>query len=301
MNNEKIVKALSEKIQDIKTNESMANHTSFKAGGCADIMVFPKSQREIQHAVFMKKEYGFPMFIMGRGTNLIVTSKGIRGVVLKLADNYSGMRFDGECVTAKSGTSLAALARGAMEHCLSGIEFLGGIPGTLGGAVSMNAGAYGAEIGDFVQEVFLATAAGAVSLRREEMSFSYRKSIISTMPFVVTGAKLKLGKSDAAVCKRTLSELNGKRRDKQPLEYPSAGSVFKRPEGNYAGALIEQAGLKGFSVGGAEVSEKHAGFIINKGGATPEDIIELIKKVRERVMQQSGVMLETEVKVIGER
>lgn len=301
MNLNEISKALSEKIDGIRINESMAEHTSFKTGGCADIMILPKSQREVQYALSLKHELGFPMFVTGKGTNLVVTSKGIRGVVLKLADNFSGMRFDGDCVTAKSGTSLSSIVREAMGRCLGGIEFLGGIPGTLGGAVYMNAGAYGGEIGGFVQEVFVASKAGAVSLRQQEMSFSYRKSILCDMPFIVTGATLKLKKSNTDDCKKMLAEFNSRRREKQPLEYPSAGSTFKRPEGHYAGALIEQAGLKGFAIGGAEVSEKHAGFIINKGGATSDNILALIKEVQKRVKQNSGIMLETEIKVIGER
>ncbi|MDD5016956.1 MAG: UDP-N-acetylmuramate dehydrogenase [Eubacteriales bacterium] len=301
MNINAVSKALSEAIEDVRVRESMADHTSFKVGGDADVMVVPKSNKEIMHAVIIADSFGAPLSVMGKGTNLLVTSKGIRGVVLKLADNFSGMVFDGDCVSVKSGTPLAALVREAASHSLGGIEFLGGIPGTLGGAVTMNAGAYGGEIGGFVQEVYLVSKDGAAMLGHDEMGFGYRKSVLSEKPLIVTGAVLRLKKCDAEKSKKRLSELNGKRREKQPLEYPSAGSTFKRPEGHYAGALIEQAGLKGFGIGGAQVSEKHAGFIVNRGGATPEDIIALIVEVQRRVLQNSSVMLEPEVKIIGER
>lgn len=301
MNIKEAVKALSEKIQDVRCDEVMAAHTSFKVGGKADIMVLPQTECEIEHTVKTLADSDIPMFVMGKGTNLLVTRKGIRGVVLKIADSFSGMEFEGEAVTVKSGTSLAVLTREAIKHSLGGAEFLGGIPGTLGGAVYMNAGAYGGEIGDHVEEVYLASRAGAITLSKDEMDFGYRRSILFKMPLVVTGAKLKLKKCDAEDSKCRFAELNGRRRDKQPLEFPSAGSTFKRPEGYYAGALIEQAGLKGFTVGGAQVSEKHAGFVINKGDATPEDILTLINEVQKRVKEHSGVTLETEVKVVGEQ
>lgn len=301
MNIDTIAAALSENIADVRIDESMANHTSFKVGGCADIMVVPTTKQEILHAVFTMEKMDATMFVMGKGTNLLVTSNGIRGVVMKIADNFSGLTFDGEYVKVKSGTSLSALVKQAHAYGLGGAEFLGGIPGTLGGAVYMNAGAYGGEIGDCVDEVYFATTAGERTLSHAEMAFGYRKSICAAQPGVVLGAKLKLQKCDVSESKKILSELNGRRRDKQPLEYPSAGSTFKRPDGYYAGALIEQAGLKGFCIGGAQVSEKHAGFVINKGNATPEDILQLIKEVQRRVKQNSGVILETEVKVVGEK
>lgn len=293
--------ALSKKIEDVRDKEPMSAHTSFKVGGCADVLVLPKNEDEIDHAVQTMASLELPMFVMGKGTNLLVTSKGIRGVVLKLADNFAGMVFDGQFVTAKSGTSLASLVREAADRNLGGAEFLGGIPGTLGGAISMNAGAYGGEICNHVEEVYFSTPAGRVTMRADEMGFGYRCSILSHVPLVMTGAKLKLEACDREGSIGRLCELNSRRRDKQPLEFPSAGSTFKRPDGNYAGALIEQAGLKGCCIGGAQVSEKHAGFIINKGDATPEDIIALIAHVQSRVMETSGVMLETEVKVVGQR
>lgn len=301
MNINEIGKKLSEKLSDVRVNESMANHTSFKVGGCADVMVVPTKKSEILHVVRTVSALNCAMVVIGKGTNLLVTSKGIRGVVMKLADNYSGMTFEDEYVTAKSGTSLAVLVKEAVSRSLGGAEFLGGIPGTLGGAVTMNAGAYNGEIGDLVKEVQLVCQSGEVTLSQDEMTFGYRKSILSVMPLVVTGAKLKLTKCDIDTSKKRLAELSSRRREKQPLEYPSAGSTFKRPEGRYAGALIEQAGLKGFCIGGAEVSQKHAGFIVNKDGATSEDIIALIEAVQKRVLETSGVKLETEVKMIGER
>jgi len=301
LNIDTIYSTLTKGIGDVRRNESMANHTSFRVGGCADIMAVPTSVDEIAHAAKIAHQYGCPMFVIGKGTNLLVTSKGIRGIVLKVGDNFAGLGFDGQFVTAKSGTSLASLVREAMTRSLGGIAYLGGIPGTVGGAVTMNAGAYGGEIGDVVREVYLVSHVGEVTLTQDEMAFGYRRSLLTTMPFIVTGAKLRLKESRQDEIKARMAEYAEKRRSKQPLEHPSAGSTFKRPEGHYAGALIEQAGLKGFSIGGAQVSEKHAGFVINTGGATPDDIIALIKEVQRRVKAHSGVTMETEVKIIGER
>jgi UDP-N-acetylmuramate dehydrogenase len=264
-------------------------------------MALPKTVEEVRVVLKTAKYLGCPLFVMGRGTNLLVTSKGLRGIVMKLADNFSGLNFDGEAVMAKSGTPLATLVEAAAGHCLGGAEFLGGIPGTLGGAVYMNAGAYGGEIGDFVQEVFLTSAAGDLALKQNEMDFGYRHSILAAVPLVVTDVRLRFIRCSEAESLKKLEELNARRRDKQPLEYPSAGSTFKRPEGGYAGTLIEQTGLKGLRIGGAEVSEKHAGFVINRGGASPEELISLIEEVRSRVFQASGIWLEPEVKIVGER
>lgn len=292
---------LSKAITDIRRDEPMAAHTSFQVGGPADVMALPKTVEEVRVVLKTARYLGCPLFVLGRGTNLLVTSKGLRGIVMKLADNFSGLAFDGSCVMAKSGTPLATLVKEAAAHCLGGAEFLGGIPGTLGGAVSMNAGAYGGEIGDFVEEVFLTSAAGDLVLRRNEMDFGYRHSILAAVPLVVTGVRLKFLSCGEGESLKKLEELNARRREKQPLEYPSAGSTFKRPEGGYAGTLIEQTGLKGLRIGGAEVSEKHAGFVINRGGATPEELIALIEEVQARVLQASGIWLEPEVKIAGER
>ncbi len=296
----RIAEALSERIKDVRQGESMALHTSFKAGGPADIMALPKSTDDIKHALAITAAYDCPLFVMGRGTNLLVTSKGYRGVVLKLADNFAGAAFEGEYVTAKSGTPLAALVREAIDHGLGGAEFLGGIPGTLGGAVYMNAGAYEGETCDLVEEVYLVSESEELTVKKSGMGFGYRSSMLSKTPFIVTGVRLKLKPCSTEESLKKLTEFNKRRREKQPLEYPSAGSTFKRPKGCYAGALIEQAGLKGLMIGGAQVSEKHAGFIINTGGAAPEDILALIEKVRKEVYEYSGVVLEPEVKVVGE-
>lgn len=295
-----VAKVLSEKIEHIRINECMAAHTSFKVGGPADVLVMPRSVEEIKHVLLTADGLKCPLFVMGRGTNLLVTGKGIRGIVMKIADNFSGAEFRGECVKAKSGTLLSVIVREAMAHSLGGAEFLGGIPGALGGAVCMNAGAYGGEIGCFIEEVYVVSGSKEKTLRSEDMGFGYRKSVLSEKPYIVTGAKLKLQKCLPEVSRQKLLELNERRREKQPLEFPSAGSTFKRPEGCYAGTLIEQAGLKGLCVGGAQVSRKHAGFIINTGGATPEDILALIKEVGQRVYAHSGVILEPEVKIVGE-
>jgi UDP-N-acetylmuramate dehydrogenase len=301
MDADRIAKALSEKIEDVRIGESMAEHTSFKAGGPADVMALPKSVAEIKHALSIIYTNNCPLFVMGRGTNLLATSKGIRGVVLKIADNFSGVELGGEYVTAKSGTLLSVLIREAIGKSLGGAEFLGGIPGTLGGAVFMNAGAYGGEICEFIEEVYVLSGGEELTFKNKDMGFGYRSSILGEMPYIVTGAKLRLKACDAEDSRKRLSELNARRREKQPLEFPSAGSTFKRPSGCFAGALIEAAGLKGLKFGGAQVSEKHAGFIINTGGATPEDIIALIEEVRRRVKGHSGVTLEPEVRIVGER
>ena len=298
---ETVFKALGERIADVRRDEPMAAHTSFKVGGCADIMALPTTEEEIQHVIKAAREYSCPLLVMGRGTNLLVTSKGLRGIVLKLADNFSGMDFDGACVNVKSGTLLSVLVREGMARGIGGAECLGGIPGTLGGAVCMNAGAYDGEIKDFVEEVYLCTWMGPIALSNAEMAFRYRGSVLSGLPLVVTGARLRLIPCCGEQSKQKLCAFNEKRREKQPLEYPSAGSTFKRPKGGYAGTLIEQTGLKGLRIGGAEVSKKHAGFVINKGNATPEDIIALIQTVQQRVKEATGIELEPEVKIVGER
>jgi|AGTN01.1.fsa_nt_gi UDP-N-acetylenolpyruvoylglucosamine reductase len=300
MDQNAVKQALCEYIAEVRLDEPMSRHTSFKVGGPADVMALPKTKEELLQALRALKKLGCPVFVMGRGTNLLVRSGGIRGAVIKLADNFSDITVEGEFVTAQSGAPLSALVRAAMEKGLGGISFLGGIPGTLGGAVAMNAGAYGGEIGRLVEEAYLVSPAGEAALRQGEMRFGYRRSVLGSYPLVVAGAKLKLSRVPADETKKELAELAERRREKQPLEYPSAGSTFKRPEGHYAGTLIERAGLKGASVGGAQVSEKHAGFIINTGGATPEDILDLIALVQRRVYESSGVTLEPEVKIAGE-
>jgi UDP-N-acetylmuramate dehydrogenase len=293
-------KALGQYIGDVRLDEPMSRHTSFKVGGPADVLALPETKEQVLYAVRTLAALGCPMLVMGRGTNLLVRSGGIRGAVIKLADNFSGVTVKGEYVTAQSGTALSALVRAAMAENLGGAAFLAGIPGTLGGAVTMNAGAYGGEICQVVEEVYLISRVGEVTLRNEEMRFGYRHSVISEYPLIVTGAKLKLQRMPAKETKREVAALAERRREKQPLEYPSAGSTFKRPQGCYAGTMIEQAGLKGVSVGGAQVSEKHAGFIINTGDATPEDILNLIALVQQRVLEAFGVSLEPEVRIVGE-
>ena len=294
-------KILSNTIEDVRRDEPMSAHTSFQVGGPADVMALPKTAEEVRMVLKTARYVGCPLFVMGRGTNLLVTSRGLRGIVMKVADNFSGVAFDGRYLMAKCGTPLAVAVKEAAAHCLGGAEFLGGIPGTIGGAVYMNAGAYGGEIGEFVDEVFVTSAAGDLVLRQNEMDFGYRHSVLAAVPLVVTGVRLKLIPCREEESLAKVKELNERRRDKQPLEYPSAGSTFKRPEGAYAGTLIERTGLKGLRIGGAEVSEKHAGFVINRGGATPEELIALIEEVQARVFQASGIWLEPEVRIVGER
>ncbi len=300
MDKHAVQKALCQYISDVRLDEPMSEHTSFKVGGPADVLALPETKEQLLHAVQTLAAIGCPMFIMGRGTNLLVRSGGIRGAVIKLADNFSGVTVQGEYVTAQSGTALSALIRSAMGKGLGGAAFLAGIPGTLGGAVTMNAGAYGGEISEVVDEVYLVSRVGEITLRNEEMRFGYRRSVLSDYPMIVTGARLNLQRVPAKETKQEVAELAERRREKQPLEYPSAGSTFKRPPGCYAGTMIDQAGLKGVSVGGAQVSEKHAGFIINTGNATPEDILNLIALVQQRVLAAHGVKLEPEVRIVGE-
>ena len=298
---ERVYSVLNERIEDVRLNEPMAAHTSFKVGGCADIMTLPKTVDGVRHVIQTARAHACPLLVTGRGTNLLVTSKGLRGIVLKLADNFSGIEFDGESVHVKSGTLLSVMVREGIAHGFGGAECLGGIPGTVGGAVCMNAGAYDGEIKDFVEEVYLCSWAADITLSNAEMGFCYRGSILSGLPLVVTGVRLRLKPCCEEASHQKLCTYNERRREKQPLEYPSAGSTFKRPKGGFAGTLIEQTGLKGLCIGGAQVSDKHAGFVINKGNATPEDIITLIKTVQERVKKATGIELEPEVKIVGER
>ena len=241
-----------------------------------------------------------PYTVIGRGSNLLVSDKGIRGAVFDLS-SMTGYRFDEERLTACAGTALSTLAHAAAERSLSGLEFAAGIPGSLGGAVFMNAGAYGGEMKDVVTNARVLDKEGSVrTLSGEELALSYRHSALEENGWILLTAELMLKPGEKEKIEETMRDLAERRREKQPLNFPSAGSTFKRPEGHFAGRLIEEAGLKGYSVGGAQVSEKHAGFVINKGGATAKDVITLCKDVQARVKETSGVDLELEVRLIGE-
>lgn len=286
---------------NVKINEPLKEHTTFKIGGAADAFVEISDASQIVDIENFLRKVDIPYFIFGRGSNILAADKGVRGVILCLGDKFSDVTVDGEFIYAKAGASLAKIARIAMENSLTGMEFAAGIPGCAGGAAVMNAGAYGSEMKDVIAEVTVLSADGEeMVLSNSTMEFGYRTSSIKNRNFCVTGVKYKLTPGDKDEIKNKMDELAEKRRTKQPLEYPSAGSVFKRPEGHFAGALIQEAGFAGKNIGGAEVSSKHCGFIVNKGGATAEDVRNLIADIRTTVKELYSVDLETEIVMIGE-
>lgn len=285
----------------IFVDELMKKHTTFRIGGMADVLVKPESEQEVLAVCRACREAQIPCIIIGNGSNLLVSDKGIRGVVIKLFENFSDIKVEGDIITAKSGASLSKLGKLAQEHSLTGFEFACGIPGTLGGACVMNAGAYGGEMKDILLSVTAMDKEGNVKeYFPEDMELAYRSSIFAKEQLIVLSAKLKLAAGNQDEIQEKMKDLAFRRRDKQPLEYPSAGSTFKRPDGYFAGKLIMDAGLRGFSVGDAAVSEKHCGFVINKGNATATDVCELMKQVSQRVNAEFGVSLEPEVKLVGE-
>ncbi len=288
------------KPHQILVRVPMKEHTSMHVGGMAEFLLLPSSVQEIRQAAQALASAHISYLVMGNGTNLIFPDEGYPGVIIKLSDNFSQITVQGDEITAQAGASLAAVANAAWKNSLTGLEFASGIPGTTGGAVVMNAGAYDGEMKDVViQTVSLNMDGELTTLSGEEHDFSYRKSCFQKSNAVVLEIKMKLQKGNADQIKEKMQSLNARRREKQPLNMPSAGSVFKRPPGSYAGKLIEEAGLRGFRIGGAQVSEKHCGFIVNTGDATAADIIALIQWVKDKVFQTSGVMLEEEVKILG--
>ncbi len=287
-------------IRQLKS-EPMRNHTTFKTGGCADMVLLPKNAEEICRAFGYARQNGIPCCVIGRGSNLLVSDAGVRGMVVKISEEFASVQIKGNAVYADAGVLLRDLTASCINARLGGLEFAGGIPGTLGGGISMNAGAYGGELKDFISFVRVLTPEAAVQdIPADEMAFGYRRSIVQDKNYIVLGAAFTLPAGEKEKSLELLSTLNEKRRSCQPLNFPSAGSTFKRPAGYFAGSLIEQCGLKGCQIGGAQVSEKHAGFIINKGGATSADIYSLIRHVQNTVLQKTGVALETEVKMIGD-
>ena len=279
---------------------SMKNYTSFKVGGPAELFLSPEDAGQTAKLVRFCEKEEIPVFVFGKGSNLLVSDRGIKGAVIYTGKQCGISLVDENTVRAQSGASLAQLCTFALENSLSGLEFAYGIPGTVGGAVFMNAGAYGGEMKDvLLNSEYVSTDGTSGELDNEAMELSYRHSAYENSNLVITAASVRLAPADRNEIKSTMNDILARRKEKQPLEYPSAGSTFKRPEGNFAGALIEQCGLKGVSVGGAQVSEKHAGFIINRGGATAADILSLIKHVQARVKAQTGVSLETEIRLIG--
>ncbi len=285
----------------IYKEEPMKKHTTFRVGGNADYFIVPKTIEEVKNVVALCKETDMPYYILGNGSNLLVSDKGYRGVIIQIYKEMNEICIEGDQIKVQAGALLSKIGSAALEAGLTGFEFASGIPGTIGGAVVMNAGAYGGEMKDVLEEVTALTPEGeAIVLRKEELELGYRTSIIAKKDYIVLEAKLKLEKGEKDAIKGRMDELKLQRTTKQPLEYPSAGSTFKRPEGYFAGKLIQDAGLRGFQVGGAQVSEKHCGFVINKDHATAADVWELMCQVRAIVKEKFGVELEPEVKRLGE-
>lgn len=285
-----------------KLDEPMSKRTSFKIGGPADIFVSVQTRDELKTVITLTKEHNVPLTVVGNGSNLLVSDKGIRGVVVSLDGDFCSLQYiNNNKIVAGAGTMLSHLCQFAHGNSLTGLEFAYGIPGSVGGAIYMNAGAYGGEMKDVAVACEYITADGEIkSLTIEEMELDYRKSFFTGKNHIIISATFVLEKGDKDRIKGTMRELMGKRSDKQPLELPSAGSAFKRPVGYFAGALIEQCGLKGYTVGGAQVSEKHAGFIVNIGEATCEDVLNLVRHIQETVKKETGVDLESEIRAIGE-
>ena len=284
----------------IKKEEPMSRHTTFRVGGAAEYFVTP-SIEQVPGIVTLCRQYELPLTVIGNGSNLLVSDEGFDGIIIELGESMSEITVCGNKLTCESGALLSRISSVAAKHALEGLEFASGIPGTLGGGLAMNAGAYGGELATVVETVCVLdpTDMSIKTYEASELDFGYRQSRIKSEGLIVILATLNLKAGDEETIRERMAEYSKRRRDKQPLEYASAGSTFKRPEGQYAGALIEAAGLKGFAVGGAEVSRKHAGFVINKGGATAKDIYELIGIVQKRVLNNSGILLEPEVIMLG--
>lgn len=301
MNMQKLAQALRAlNAGAVLENEPMAKHTTFRVGGPADVMFFPDSRESVLAGLKLAKEMAIPAIVIGNGSNLIVRDKGIRGLVLVLGERFAEIRVEGERIRAQAGAMLSRVASAAQENGLSGLEFASGIPGTLGGGCAMNAGAYGGEIKDVLRWADVLFEGEIRRLSLSEMEMDYRTSLPLRRGGLVLEACFALRKDDGEAIFARMKELNSRRREKQPLNYPSAGSIFKRPTGYFAGGLIEQCGLKGCTIGGAQVSPKHAGFIVNIGGATAQDIIDLIAHIQKTVKEETGVSLETEARIIGE-
>ena len=282
--------------------EPMTKHTSFHIGGPAELMAQPQSEAELQSLLLKAAEAAVPVTLVGNGSNLLVRDKGIRGLVIKLGSMLRDIKVSGNVLTFGSGVSLAQASKKAAELGLSGMEFAVGIPGSIGGAVYMNAGAYDGEMSKVVKSVRVMDAAGEVSeLSADELDFGYRHSALQGSSKIVTSVTVELAAGDKQAIAEKMADFSNRRITKQPLELPSAGSMFKRPPGYFAGTLIDQTGLKGYTVGGAQVSTKHAGFVVNIGGATAADVLQLISDVQAKVFAAHGVHLEPEVLVLGEK
>ena len=287
--------------EKVRINEPMNRHTTFRIGGPADYFLLPSSSEEVKGILEICKEESLQYFILGNGSNLLVSDEGYRGVIIQLYRNYGGLTVEGTEIRAGAGVLLSQIAAAARNESLTGFEFAGGIPGTLGGAVVMNAGAYGGELKDVLKEAVVMDREGNIfTVPVEKLAMGYRTSLVKTAGYLVLEVVISLKKGSQEEIRDTMKDLADRRISKQPLEYPSAGSTFKRPEGYFAGKLIMDAGLRGYQVGGAQVSEKHCGFVINKGNATAADVCRLRADVQAKVQEQFGVTLEPEVKFLGD-
>ena len=285
----------------VLTDEPMKQHTTFKIGGPADYFLLPETGEEVGEIIKICRKTDTPYFILGNGSNLLVGDGGYRGAVIQVYRNMSAVTVEGTTITAQAGALLSAVAAAAKNASLTGFEFAGGIPGTVGGAAVMNAGAYGGETKDVLVEVTVMDAEGKIfAIPAEKLELGYRTSVIKKAGYIVLEAKIRLKKGDQEAIRERMKELTIQRTTKQPLEYPSAGSTFKRPEGYFAGKLVMDSGLRGYQVGGARISEKHCGFVINAGDATAKDVRTLMDNVRDIVYEKYGVTLEPEVKFLGE-
>lgn len=285
--------------EDITVDSPMSEHIYFRVGGPADILVTPVNEEQVVNTLKLCREYNVPYFILGNGSNILVKDGGISGVVIKF-NKLNKITTEGNCVTAQSGALLKDVSKAALENNLRGFEFACGIPGSIGGAVFMNAGAYDGEMAHVIKSArVIDENCNIKNLAKEELELGYRSSIVMKKGYVVIEATVELESGEYASIKDKIDDLTNRRESKQPLEYPSAGSTFKRPEGYFAGKLIQDSGLKGFSIGGAAVSEKHSGFVINKGGATAKDVLDVIAHVQKTVKENFDVELHTEVRIIG--
>ena len=295
----KLINVLEE--ERIYTKEPMKNHTTFRVGGEADYFVLPKTTEEVKGIVALCQEMDMPYYILGNGSNLLVGDKGYRGVIIQIYKEMNEITVEGNRIKVQAGALLSKIGSVALNAELTGFEFAAGIPGTMGGAVVMNAGAYGGEMKDVLEDVTVLTPEGQILvLKNEELELGYRTSVVRKKGYIVLEATIALEEGNKETIKARMDELRVQRTTKQPLEYPSAGSTFKRPEGYFAGKLIQDAGLRGFQVGGAQVSDKHCGFVINKENATAADVVELMNQVSAIVKEKFGVELEPEVKRLGE-
>lgn len=287
--------------ENIRRQEPMSLHTTFRIGGPADLFVTPGSIQAVADSIRICKETQTPYAVIGNGSNLLVSDTGYRGVIIQIGRNLNQVSVNGEEIRAQAGAMLSVIAKTALSESLTGFEFASGIPGTLGGAAVMNAGAYGGEMKDVLTEVTVLTREGEIrTVPAGKLEMGYRTSLAAKNGWIILEAVLKFQKGDAEAIRGRMEELKMQRVTKQPLDLPSAGSTFKRPEGYFAGKLIMDAGLRGFTVGGAQISEKHCGFVVNKGGATAEDVRNLICAVQKKVQEEAGVKLEPEVKFLGE-